>query len=629
MINKIQPGTPSFQAARVNILATADNHGNLMSIPRLLKTVENNADKIFPKAGERSTLNFAAFVGDWFINPSKKGFITHPELSNGDLQNLALIKTIDMIRETVHSVAKKPMFFFKALYEAGNHCFDAGDKFLLNVLKKNPMTSLVTNINIEKSPALQEAMRESGNIVKSAVYDVPDDKNPDLIHKILFLGVNIPSMPFYCPGLLKGIEYFDSCGKKDADLTEDSIQGTIKAVKNEVDTFKKENPKGAVILLSHMGGRLSEIICKNVPQINHVFNGHDHENIQSNVGKTSINSLGKDNEIFKAVSFEFDDNGDLSKVSMTPYFPGTTVADGLEKHPMQIFLQEFLAKDLKPLVSLGELKENDDSEILNTKESSPEILNSYLLKSGVSSKYDLESILKFPEIKKILEEAAFRDFEESHLVERGLTKLTYGNEIRYSNSYLMNYLTSAIKRTIRDKIDSEIFTVGIQSSIVRSGIEDKANNLNVMKVFDGVSEDLSKLKIGNIKGEELVGLITENVISNIKAPTRNTLIHWSDVQVNYSMISDIKSGNSMYNYSDAIRVRNPLTKQFEPIDLNQEYKMAIGEKYLVKNDIEWPAKIRDRFKSIDKTYDQLFREYISGVGYKLFITPKTKEQRFI
>ena len=57
--------------------------------------------------------------------------------------------------------------------------------------------------------------------------------------------------------------------------------------------------------------------------------------------------------------------------------------------------------------------------------------------------------------------------------------------------------------------------------------------------------------------------------------------------------------------------------------------MAIGEKYLVKNDIEWPAKIRDRFKSIDKTYDQLFREYISGVGYKLFITPKTKEQRFI
>ncbi len=628
MITKIQNGTPSFQAARVNIFATADNHGNLMSIPRLLKTVENNAEKIFPKAGEKSTLNFAAFVGDWFINPSKRGFLTHPELSNGDIQNLALIKTIDMIRETVHSVAKKPIFFFKALYEAGNHCLDAGDGFLINVLKKDPMTSLVTNVNMEKSPALKKAMEESDNIVKSAVFEVPDDKKADLTHKVMFLGVNIPSMPFYCPGLLKGMEYLDSCEKKDSDLTEESLKGTIKAVKDEVEAFKKENPKGAVILLSHMGGRPSEIICKNVPQINHVFNGHDHENIQSNVGKTSINSLGKDNEMFKAVSLEFNDKGDLVKVSMTPYFPETTVADGLEKHPMQVFLQEFFSKDLEPLISLGELKGNDE-KLISEKALTPELIASYLSKSGVVYKEDQDNILKFPHIKKMIEDAALKDFEESHMVEKGLTKLTYGNEIRYSNSYLMNYLTSAIKRVIREKIDPEIFTVGIQSSIIRSGLEDNANNLNVMKVFDGVSEDLSKLKIGKIKGEELAGLITENILANIKAPTRNTLIHWSDVQVNYSMISDIQAGNSMYKYSDAIRVRNPLTKQFEPIDLKQEYKMAIGEKYLVKNDIEWPGKIRDRFEPINKTYDELFRDYISGVGYKLFITPKTKEQRFL
>ena len=34
---------PSFGAARVNILATADNHGNIMRMPRVLKTIENNA----------------------------------------------------------------------------------------------------------------------------------------------------------------------------------------------------------------------------------------------------------------------------------------------------------------------------------------------------------------------------------------------------------------------------------------------------------------------------------------------------------------------------------------------------------------------------------------------------------
>ena len=193
----------------------------------------------------------------------------------------------------------------------------------------------------------------------------------------------------------------------------------------------------------------------------------------------------------------------------------------------------------------------------------------------------------------------------------------------------MNYLTSAIKRVVREKHDSDVFTVALQSSIVRGGLEDEADNLKVMKVFDGVSEDLSNLRIGAVKGKELVGLIVENILSNLKAPTRNTIIHWSDVQVNRSMIEAISTGNHDADYSEAIRVRNKITKEFEPIDLEEDYKMVIGEKFLVKDDIEWPGKIRDRFVSLDKTYDQLFREYIESVNYKLHITPKTKEQRIL
>ena len=220
-----------------------------------------------------------------------------------------------------------------------------------------------------------------------------------------------------------------------------------------------------------------------------------------------------------------------------------------------------------------------------------------------------------------------KELEEDDSVEKGLTSLTYGNEIRYQNSYLMNYLTSAIKRVVREKHDPEVFTVALQSSIVRGGLEDEADNLRVMKVFDGVSEDLSNLRIGAVKGNELVGLIVENVLSNLKAPTRNTIIHWSDVQVNRSMIESISTGNLDADYTEAIRVRNKITKQFEPIDLDEEYKMVIGEKFLVKDDIQWPGIIRDRFVSLDKTYDQLFREYIESVNYKLHITPKTKEQK--
>ena len=174
-----------------------------------------------------------------------------------------------------------------------------------------------------------------------------------------------------------------------------------------------------------------------------------------------------------------------------------------------------------------------------------------------------------------------------------------------------------------------MFTVAIQSSIVRGGLENGADNLQVMKVFDGVSEDLSNLKIGAIKGKELVGLIVENITANLKAPTRNTIIHWSDVQVNRTLIEAILKGEVEADYADAVRVRNKLTKEFEPIDLDEDYKMVISEKYLVKDDIEWPGKIRDRFKTLNKTYDQLFREYISSVNYKLHITPKTKEKRIL
>ncbi len=76
-----------------------------------------------------------------------------------------------------------------------------------------------------------------------------------------------------------------------------------------------------------------------------------------------------------------------------------------------------------------------------------------------------------------------KELEEDDSVEKGLTSLTYGNEIRYQNSYLMNYLTSAIKRVVREKHDPEVFTVALQSSIVRGGLEDEADNLRVMKVL--------------------------------------------------------------------------------------------------------------------------------------------------
>ena len=48
MINNIQG--PNFKGARGNLLVIGDVHGNTTNLPRLLKTIENNASEIFPKS---------------------------------------------------------------------------------------------------------------------------------------------------------------------------------------------------------------------------------------------------------------------------------------------------------------------------------------------------------------------------------------------------------------------------------------------------------------------------------------------------------------------------------------------------------------------------------------------------
>ena len=90
----------NFRAAQVNILATSDNHGNVHSLPKFVKTIESNEAEIFQKGKDPSTLNIFAIAGDWFINPSKKGFIT----KSGFM--LGLGETMDEIKELIFDLSK-------------------------------------------------------------------------------------------------------------------------------------------------------------------------------------------------------------------------------------------------------------------------------------------------------------------------------------------------------------------------------------------------------------------------------------------------------------------------------------------------------------------------------------------
>jgi len=566
MNNTIKPRTfVPFKSAQLNILATSDNHGNTHTLPLLAETVKNNKGDIFVKIEDKSTMNVFAIAGDWFINPSKKGFITNPELTNGDIQLKFLDKTIAYVKGLAGKNAN-----FDTVFTMGNHDLDGGDKFMYKVMKKKNKKTLITNVDLANSPQLKEMMKKNENIVKSVVYEIPDDKDPDLTHKALFLGVTIPSMKFYNPGLLEKMSFYDDCNKKDAYLKKEDLGGTFEAVRKEVEKFKEENPKGAVILLSHTGAPISKMIRDEVPEIDVILNGHDHKNLTSLKGTTNINSLGKDNEIIKSLNIKFDDDGDIESIDMNSFFSKATLRDELDINPLTKFLEESFSQDVVPIVSLTDI---------------------------------------------MGEEA----------------ELQYSDSIRFDNSFLANYLTSAVKRSVRKVCNDKEVIVGIPSSIIRGGIKDCSSNLDLMKIFDGVSEDLSNVKVGRIKGEELVGLIVENVRDNLKAPKRNTLIQWSDVQVNRTLISEILSGKSSKQLSSAIKVRDIATNQFVDIDLEKNYPIAISEKFLIKDDIVWPGKIRDRFVNLNKTYDELFRGYISSdeVNYQLKVTQKTKEQRII
>lgn len=544
LTNFMQPQI-GFKAAQVNIIAMSDNHGNVHNLPKLVGTIEQNKGDIFKKADEKSTLNMFAIAGDFFMNPHKKGYMTKPELSNGDIQANFLNKVVNTVKGFVKNN-------FDTVYAPGNHCYDGGDEFLYNKLKDEPVKTLVTNVDLEKSPLVSDLMKTHPDIVTSKVYEVQDDKNPALKHNVLFMGVTIPSLK----GKLTKTELYDNNNKKDTQISEADLQKTFEVLNKQVQEFKEKHPKGAVVLLSHMGAPISKMIENNVPNINVILNGHDHTRDNANDGKTMINSLGKDNEIVKSVNFKFDDDGNLKDVGFNMFI----TENSAENKDVKAFLDKNFVEDVKPLVKM-----------------------------------------------------------------KGASELEYSDKIRYANTELTNYLTSTVAEQARKEMP-DLASIALQSSYVRGGIKEGSNNLNLLKIFDGIDVESQNLNVGNVKGSEIVDIIAKNVKSNLQAPTRNTLIQWSDFQVNRSLIEQIEAGKSDKTYQDAVKCRNQQTGEFEAIDMNNDYKILLSNKMLSKKDF---AQVRENFISINKNYDDFFRANIKSKNYEVDVNAQVKEQRVL
>ena len=567
-INKIQRNT-SFNSAQLNILAMADNHGNFLSLNPIAKLVEDKKNYIFKNASDDSTMNVFAIAGDYFMNTTKRGFFTDPRLTNGDIQYNFLQNLIKNIKKQAGENSK-----FETLYTLGNHCFDGGDEWILRTIKKAPMTTIMTNIDQSKSPYAKAMIQENKNIVTSKILSIPDNKSK-MEHQVLFLGVTIPTLNYYAPGVVYHTQFYDNSSKNDSMLNKFDIENTILSVKEQVDKFKREHPNGAVVLLAHTGNSIAKIISEEVPRIDVILNGHDHKDTNDTIGRTQIFSLGQNNDFVKSINLSFNDFGKLENIKSNIYYTKPYIKAARNDAALNDFVVQNIGKDLVPLVNFNDKK-----------------------------------------LKK--------------------QKIVLDDTIRYSNNIIANYVSSGIKEAAKLKVP-QLNAIGIPSTIFRNGLksnEDRTtfNNIDLIKMFDGVSEHLSEVKVGNITGEELIELVLENAKNNLKDKTRNGLIQWSDIQINQKLLSEILSGkNTKVKPAVAVKIRNNKTGKFETIRHQKNYCILMSNKYLVKNNnsIRIPQRIRPKFYSIGETYDSLFRKYLEMVNYKVDITSKTLEKRVI
>lgn len=559
----------AFNSSQLNILAMADNHGCIETMPKLIKTVDNNKSDIFQKSDEKSTLNVFAIAGDYFYSPDNNGLLTEKESTLGDIEYDFLTKTIDRVKSNLDKSAN-----FETVFTLGNHELEGGASLILNKLKDAPMTSIFTNTKLRQSPLLKKLMATHDNLVVSKIYEIPDDKNPEIINHALFLGVTIPRKKFNGKKLT-GMSFYDRLDKSDNAIVREDFEKTYKVLDHKVKTFKEKHPNGAVILLSHVGNNVSGHIAQEIPQIDLILNAHDHKKSDMSVNNTLISSLGENNKFVKGFDIKFDDYGKLSQVNVKKFETKTHEKSALEDADLQNFVKQKIGNDIRPLVDLS---------------------------------------------------------PHSELIE----ELKYTKDVRYSSKLFVNYVTSGIKEALQISYP-DVDLVAMPAESFRGGLAsidgDKAyfNNLDLIKMFGGINKDNSRIKIGELTGKELRSIILQNVIKNIDNPKNNGILHWSDIKVDRTLLIQIKNNETDKSLKEVVKFRNPQTNKYERLEPNKIYKVAMSDKYILKelNKTKDRNLFENRFHTIRENFPTLLREYLDLIDYRLEFSDEIKEPRIV
>jgi hypothetical protein len=600
--NKQKNSNVKFGEAQLNMYAMSDNHFQVSSMPNLAQTFLNNAKDIFPSASTqgdgKDTKNVVLFNGDWFMDPGRQDFVTHQDKTAGDCEYQYLTTFIDMVQSEITKLKGGNETNFEALFVVGNHDLDGGDRMLFSFLTKaKNLATVVTNAckfsplfceleasrekeirkfdklaKQEKENKLKEADRKElenlknllgddgkqGGVIEEAhIINLPDNKNKELLNKVLFLGVTIPGLDFYCPGKIKETAFYNKTDKKDAKITEKDLIETYEKLNRVIEKFKTDNPNGVVLIGSHAGRPVSKMLVKNVNGITAVINGHDHKFEEVLINKKEgdstrtipIYSFGDDNKISRSLKFHFNDKGELDSTDTKTY---PTVGD----------------KDVKA-----------DNPFLKIKED--------LFKEDLKPRYTI----------KLPEEAEKKDENKN------IKQLT-DKKIRVENNLQANSVTDWILAEINKfeekegKPKSQIF--GVPSSAFRQKLDlsrgkdinsPKVSHMEFRNILIGQTLDLSEIKTDKINGGLIGEMIIENMVDHSKDQSRNTLVQWSGMSVNKTAFMNI-----IDNYVIETKKKR---KDVKP----EEIKKYIASKVANKNlDMDSLIKIKDEngvYQNID------------------------------
>lgn len=306
----------SFGKADINIAALSDTHGHIEKVAEVCDTYEKHKEEVHPDGQNPSNKNVLAVVGDWFMNPTRKGYLSFKE-TIGDMQGKFLGDFIDRMKSGLGNLS--------TLYTPGNHCLEGGDSFLFDKTKKCDMQTVMTNVNIDNSKSITSLdPKDRSKFCESTVLEVQDDKDPDKTHKMLVLGMVCPNMDYYCNGLIDDLDIMDRSRKKEVKIEESDLQETYKHFNEVIGKFKEENPDSPVMLLNHAGQRVVQMLCNNC-DLDLVLNGHDHKDessefVSAKTGKkTYVCSLSENAKKIEAVNVHFDDDGKFSFDSKALY----------------------------------------------------------------------------------------------------------------------------------------------------------------------------------------------------------------------------------------------------------------------------------------------------------------------